>query len=204
MNSVVPRTDRRRGRLVLLCLAALFLAPVGLAFWMYYGHHLVPTHTVNYGDLVQPPRQLPSLGLVTPSGAPVAEGFLRHRWTMVYFAGDHCGVGCRNDLIELKKVRLAMDQERGRVQRVVLGLPPCCTDAELGSADPDLTVAYVDTAAGRALLSAFPPADGALPGSSLVYVVDPLGNLVLRFAPGTDRGGLIKDLAKLLRLSHIG
>ena len=54
------------------------------------------------------------------------------------------------------------------------------------------------------LLAALADAGEQLPPAREVYVVDPLGNLVMRFSPDVDRKGLIKDLDKLLRLSHIG
>jgi hypothetical protein len=202
-----PAADaaRRRGRVQFLALAALFLGPVGLAFWMYYGGHLVPGHKVNHGELVLPVRTLPAVDdLPTTAGAPVGSSFLRHQWSLVYVAGSACDAVCRQDLAELKLVRLAMEHERDRVHRVLLGRAPCCAAEEIGPADPDLTVAYVDSPAGQRLLAALPPPAGEETAVHSVYIVDPLGNLVMRFAPGGDRKGLIKDLDKLLRLSHIG
>jgi hypothetical protein len=205
MNAPLPNAARRRGRLQFLALAALFLGPLGLAFWMYYGGHLVPGHKVNHGELIEPVQALPSaVALRTPAGDPVGASFLRHQWSLIYVAGTTCDAVCRQDLAELKKVRLAMDHERDRVHRVLLGKAPCCTTAEVGPPDPDLTVAYVDSPEGRQLLAALPPPEGQATAEYSVYVVDPLGNLVMRFAPGGDRKGLIKDLDKLLRLSHIG
>ena len=92
-----------------------------------------------------------------------------------------------------------MDRERDRVQRVLLGEPPCCAPAEV-KAEPDLVVAWADSAAGRRLLAPFPAATEA----GRVYIVDPLGNLVISYPAGADPKGLVKDLEKLLRLSHIG
>jgi hypothetical protein len=74
----------------------------------------------------------------------------------------------------------------------------------MGPADPDLTVAYVDSPTGQGLIAFLASADGSTSPSRAVFVVDPLGNLVMRFPPDVDRKGLIKDLDKLLRLSHIG
>jgi hypothetical protein len=160
---------------------------------------------VNHGDLILPVRTLPSASdLRTPTGDTVGPQFLRGRWNLIYILEGSCEQACKNDLAELKKVRLAMDHERDRVHRVVLGHAPCCSEADLGSADADLTVAYVDSPAGSALLGALANEGEQTPPVRDVYVVDPLGNLVMRFSPDVDRKGLIKDLDKLLRLSHIG
>jgi len=205
MNAPLPEAARRRGRLQFLALASLFLGPLGLAFWMYYGGHLVPGHKVNHGELIEPVQTLPSATtLRTPTGEAVGESFLRHQWSLIYVTGPSCDALCRHDLGELKKVRLAMDHERDRVRRVLLGMVPCCTSTEVGPPDPDLTVVYADGADGQRLLAALPPPEGQETARATVYVVDPLGNLVMRFPPGGDRKGLIKDLDKLLRLSHIG
>ena len=75
--------------------------------------------------------------------------------------------------------------------------------AEFGPPDPALTVARLDGPTGAAIDAAF-KGSGTQAGPRDVYVVDPLGNLVMRFPSGSDRKGLIKDLDKLLRLSHIG
>lgn len=205
MTSTPPTHARRRGRIQLLALAALFMGPVGLAFWMYYGGHLIPGHKVNHGELLEPVRTLPpAVDLATPAGTAAGPDLLRRRWSLVYVTGTACGDECRVALAQLKLVRLAMDHERDRVHRVLLGSAPCCSSAEVGAPDPDLTVAYTDGTAGQRLLASLPPPPNQTTAVSSVYVVDPLGNLVMRFAPGGDRRGLIKDLEKLLRLSHIG
>ena len=113
--------------------------------------------------------------------------------------GERCDALCTKLIADLRNVRLAMDQERNRVQRVLLGEPPCCAAGEV-AAESDLVVAWVDSRDGRRLLAPLPARSDA----GRIYVVDPLGNLVMSYPAGADRKGLIKDLEKLLRLSHIG
>jgi cytochrome oxidase Cu insertion factor (SCO1/SenC/PrrC family) len=194
----------RRSRIQLILLALVFLGPVGLSFWMYYGAHFKTAKSVAHGELLQPARPTPEASLATPSGQPTAARFLRGKWSLVYLAGEQCGADCVRDLAQLRNVRLAMDRERDRVQRVLLGLPPCCAPAELAAAaGTDLVVGWIDSLAGRRLLAPF-PGESAAARAGRVYVVDPLGNLVISYPAGAERKGLIKDLEKLLRLSHIG
>lgn len=198
-----PAATVRRNRLQLVLLALMFFGPVGLSFWLYYVAHFRTAHTVNHGELLTPARPLPEVRLATPAGAVTAEHFLRGRWSLVYLTGQTCDARCLQDLAELRNVRLAMDRERDRVQRVLLGEAPCCAAAALGPGNPDLVVAWIDSPAGQQLLASFPE-QTPVARAGRVYIVDPLGNLMMSFPAGADRKGLIKDLDKLLRLSHIG
>ncbi len=203
MHAPLPQSAQRRNRLQLLLLALMFFGPVVLSFWLYYGAHFQTTRRVNHGELITPARPLPELSLATPAGSPTPAHFLRGKWSLVYVTGERCDGRCRQDLAELRNVRMAMDRERDRVQRVLLGEPPCCAAAELGEVPGDLIVAWLDSRGGRQLLALLPERDAA-GRAGRVYVVDPLGNLMMSFAAGADRKGLSKDLEKLLRLSHIG
>lgn len=203
MNAPTP-SALRRSRLQLVLLALVFFGPVGLSFWLYYGAHYRTAKSVAHGELLQPARPTPEAILATPAGTPTAPRFLRGKWSLVLLAGESCTEACRKDLAEMRNIRLAMDRERDRVQRVLLGLPPCCAATELAdTAGSDLVVAWVDSLAGRRLLAPF-PGEGPAERAGRIYVIDPLGNLVISYPAGAERKGLIKDLEKLLRLSHIG
>jgi hypothetical protein len=203
MNVPTSAATVRRNRVQLVLMALMFFGPVGLSFWLYYGAHFRTTHSVNHGELLTPARSLPEVTLATPSGASTPAHFLRGKWSLVYVTGEKCDAGCLQDLLELRAVHLAMDRERDRVQRVLLGEPPCCAATELGPDQAGLVVAWLDSRGGRQLLAPFPQQTAA-ERAGRTYVVDPLGNLVMSFPVGADRKGLIKDLDKLLRLSHIG
>ena len=199
MNAPNPPASLRRQRLLLVLLALVFFGPVGLSFWMYYGAHFQTVKRVAHGELLEPARPLPEASLGTPAGTPTSARFLRGKWSLVLVVGERCTEACTKDLATLRNVRIAMDRERDRVQRVLLGEPPCCAVGEV-KAEPDLVVAWADSAAGRKLLAPFPAATEA----GRFYIVDPLGNLVISYPAGSEPKGLIKDLEKLLRLSHIG
>lgn len=183
--------DRRRRRL-LVGLASLFFLPVGLSFYLYYGHSaLQPLTRVNHGDLVIPPRPL--------ADARVPPG----KWTFLYVDAGRCDAACRTKLYETRQVRVALDREMTRVQRVFVATGECCDDAFLKTEHPDLIV--VRAGPGDPLLAALPPARGApAPAGGTVYVVDPLGNLMMSYATEAKPKGLLEDMKRLLKLSHIG
>jgi hypothetical protein len=174
---------RRRNLRTLGLLAGLFLLPLAAAFWMYYGTGWRPARTINHGELISPVRPLP-------------EDRFRRKWTLVYVGDGQCDSDCRNALFVMRQTRLSLANDMNRVERAFLATGNCC-DRDVLAAFPGLVI--VDSPRSS-LLDAF-PADNR---SRSLFIVDPLGNLMMRFDLSQDPKGLLQDLKKLLSLSHIG
>jgi hypothetical protein len=93
-----------------------------------------------------------------------------------------------------------------RVQRVFLATGSCCDRAFLASEHPDIAVVALGADPGSlALLAKIPVFDGVpVAQAGRLYLIDPLGNLVLSYSSNAPDKALLTDLRKLLRLSHIG
>jgi len=196
-----PPPDRRSGRRNLLLLAALFFVPVVAAAWLYFSSSWRPLRGMQHGELIEPPRPLPQVALSLPDGRAAPPDVLRGRWHLVYLGEGPCGDHCRAALAELGQVRLALDKDAARVRRVLLHAGDCCEPPLPAAGQGDLLALAAAGPQGRALLASFPRAPD---GAAAVYIVDPLGNLMMRY-PATGAGaGLLKDLQRLLRLSAIG
>lgn len=198
-----PDKARRRARLALVGLAALFFVPLALSFYLYYGTGWRPAGGAQHGDLVDPPRPLPEVELALPGGGSTGPGFLRDVWTLVYFGDGACGPGCRESLVKARQVRLALDKDMGRVGRAFLFTGSLDDPGYFAREHTGLVVAGIDGAAGAALLQAF-PVDPAPPAGGRLYLVDPLGNLLMSYPADAPPKALLEDLERLLRLSHIG
>jgi cytochrome oxidase Cu insertion factor (SCO1/SenC/PrrC family) len=205
MNPASPEAVRR-GRRQLLALAALFFVPLAIAFWMYYGPTgWRPAGDASKGDLIDPARPLPEIALPTMDGGTTASAFLRGKWTMLYVGDGLCDERCRKALYLTRQSRIALNKDMDRVQRVLLVTDRCCDRAFLAAEHPDLVVARVEDAASAALLGPFPVYGGVpLAAAGRIYLVDPLGNLLMSYAPDAPDKALLTDVKKLLRLSHIG
>ena len=125
---------------------------------------------------------------------------LHGKWTLVYVGDGACDERCRTALIFARQTRLSLNQDMQRVGRVFLATGPCCDHAYLDSVHPGLTVLPVAEGAAASLLAGFPEAQR--PES--LFIVDPLGNIVMRYDVRENPKGLLADLQKLLKLSHIG
>lgn len=199
--------DRRQRRL-LIGVALMFFAPLGVAFYLYYGHGAWhPGGRVNAGDLITPPRPLPSLALPLQSSGETAADFLRRKWTLLYVQQGPCAERCRTSLYETRQVRLALDRDMGRVQRVFIADGDCCDFQFLHEQHPDL-IAVRMSAAAAPLLAFLPRGTGSGSGGDVnaqrIYLIDPLGNLMMSYAPGAKPKGMLEDMKRLLRLSQIG
>lgn len=196
--------SRTAGRWKLLLIVALFFAPVIAAVTlMFFRPDWIPQDRVNYGTLVSPARPAPALALADLEGeaAPTA---LTGKWSLVYLAGPTCDEACRAQLVTLRQVRLALNQNRNRVQRVYLAPDAAAlaaAHAALAAEHPDLRF-FVDGEARAARF--FGAADAAPAPAHAVYLLDPLGNWLMSYGGAVEPKGLYKDLKKLLRYSQIG
>ncbi len=199
-----PSAQDARQRRLLVGLAVLFLAPLALAFYLYYGHsELAPGHRVNRGELVLPPRAMPAIALTRSDGAATAPDLLQKKWTLLYVDEGRCEARCRTKLYETRQVRLALDREMDRVQRLFVAGDGCCDAEFLKAQHPDLIT--VQAASATALLAALPRFDAVEPiAAGRVYIIDPLGNLMMSYAADARPKGLLEDMKRLLKLSHIG
>ena len=222
MSLPAPRPGGARPahpRRVLITLMLLFFAPVAVSFILYYGIGWSPGSRVNYGELVQPPVPLPDLALpraeAPPADAPRPDGasgaepavtspsFLKGKWTLLYLGAGACSAVCRTDLYNTRQVRAALGADRERVQRVFLAEGACCDLDWLRAQQPDLIT--VQASAAAAPLTTILEHAGRSPAAAdRVYLVDPLGNLMMSYAADARPKGMLEDLKKLLRLSHVG
>lgn len=195
--------DRRQGRL-LVVLALLFFAPLGLAFYLYYGHGTWrPGGRVNAGELIQPARPLPSLVLPLLGSGNTEPNFLKGKWTLLYVGFGSCNEDCRTRLYDTRQVRLALDRDMNRVQRVFIAGAGCCDAQFLHEQHPDLITIRASEAAAP-LLALLPGQGGGNATPAAVYLIDPLGNLMMSYAADIKAKGMLDDMKRLLRLSSIG
>jgi len=193
---------QRRGPVLLLVL--LFMAPLAFAFWLYYGSSWRPTGRTNHGALIDPARPLPEVALAAVGGhEPVAKVF-EGKWSLVVIgqggaAEQGCDAGCRESLVYARQTWLSLGRELARVQRVLLAPAACCDTEYLRREHDGLLALDATTPGAAALLAQFPS-----PTADGIYVVDPRGNLMMRYDVHLDPKGLRLDLKKLLDLSHIG
>ena len=197
-----PANNRRS----LWLLIGLFFVPLLAAFVLYYGiDGWRPAGSTNHGDLVTPPRPLPELSLPLAGGGSSDAKLLHGKWTLIYVGDGQCDARCREALTLIRQTRLALGDDMSRVQRVFVATAQCCDQQYLDKEHEGLVTLLGDDAATKQFLDVFPAAaETPAQHSGRIYIADPLGNLMMSYPPTAAPRGLLDDLKKLLRLSHIG
>lgn len=196
MSTSAPGANRTSARLKLLLLALVCAAPVIGSYLLYF---VSPPEggKKNYGELIAPvavAALAPQPQVPAPSDlAPVAG-----KWLLVMVDSGTCGEGCTKKLWQIRQLRLTQGKEMDRIVRVWL------VDDE---AVPDESVRKEYEGTVILPRSRFPelarlPANGS-PRDHL-YLIDPIGNLMMRFPADPDLNRVKKDLVHLLKVSRIG
>ncbi len=191
---------RARGRRIFLLIAALFLVPVIVVFGLYYGGIWRPAGSSAKGELIHPARPLEISGLRHADGKPAGADVFQAKWTLLYIGDGACDEACRTALTYGRQTRIAVGKDMDRVHRVFLTTGNCCDQQYLVTEQPGLVALDASSPEAQKLLAQF-PGDQA----RSLYIVDPLGNLMMRHdATQVINKDLLGDLKKLLKLSHIG
>jgi len=187
----------KRSNTTLWLLLASFLVPAFLAYgYFFFGDR--PSVASN-GKLISPIVDIETLNLKDPLGEIVSRQELTPKWRMYYFANANCDSECKNDLYNMRQINVALGKNADRVQHVIVHL----------STPQNEFTKYVETEhpeAVRVYGATEDMTDLTKKNSSAqyIYLVDPLGNIMMKFPNSLDAKLILKDINKLLKISRIG
>ena len=184
---MTPRTK-------LLLLVGLFAAPIVASFVTY--HFFRPAGGASYGELLLPPAMVTTQAFTDPAGTRFAFDQLRGKWVLVASDSGDCEAACTAKLGMLRQVRLALGREAARVERVFVVDDVRRPAPKAFESFEGMRVALPPT--GLQL----PP--GAVNDRAHVYLVDPNGNVMMRWPAAAEPKRMLADLKRLLKASQIG
>ena len=192
--------EQRKGRFLLVMLVLVFALPV-LGVVVLHKLDWRPGGK-SYGDLVQPPRALNFPRLTTAGNKPFAAADWQRKWHMVYITTDACDQLCRDELHRMRQLHASLAKDIDRLERVwlIAGVVPADQLGLVQRDYPDLIV----LAGGAAVTTHFDVPQGPADSSGLIYLVDPLGHLMMSYPRGADPYGMRKDLVRVLTYSWAG
>lgn len=198
--SVIPPLWRQR--LFLLSVIACFALPLTAA-WLLVDDWR-PSGSAQHGELLNPARPLGDFRLAPVDGRSLNEATLQGHWLLIYVGtGTGCDANCRTALYDMRQVRLALGKEIVRVNTVLLldEMPEASFREWLTNEHVDMLAGAADAETRSALLQAFDQGGSV---GEWIYLVDPHGNLLMRYPVTVNPSGILKDLKRLLKWSQIG
>ncbi|WP_159911248.1 hypothetical protein [Pantoea sp. 18069] len=190
----VQRT--RSGRWQMIGVLLVCAAPVIASYFTYYV--VRPEGRRNFGELMEPQRALPDINARTLAGASVPLASLKGQWLLVSVAGGQCNAACEEHLYLQRQLRESLGREKDRLDWVWLVNDAAQPPAALAPAMAQGQVLRVDS---QALAGWLQPAQGQRLEDHL-YLVDPMGNWMMRMPASLDKSSAAKakrDLDRLLR-----
>ena len=188
----------KRGRMTpLLLVAALFALPFAASWIMYFGGWM-PFTPGNKGELISPIIELPEQILSTAAGGGVDVDSLRGSWVFLYVTGDRCDDDCVRAAYEMRQVRLALAENAPHVQRLIVTADKDATEKSVGQFPGTRIIVDGGVAlrVERLLRTAGEPVAGSL------YVVDPRGNVILRYINANSPKDLLADMSRLFKTTQ--
>ncbi|SAL20478.1 cytochrome C oxidase subunit I [Caballeronia turbans] len=190
------------GRWMLLLLALVCAAPVIASYLMYYVFKPAGG-TSSYGALIDPQRPIPAqLVVIDEKGQSLPFKSLEGKWLMITVNGSDCDEQCATRLYFMRQVRALQSGERDRVVNVWLRTDdkPVSDVIKTAYPQPDTRMLVADDKS----IAAWLPVDDGTKLTDHIFLVDPNGNLMMRFPKNPDPKKINADLAKLLKWSRIG
>ena len=193
--SAEAAASTRAGRWKMLGLMLVCAAPVIASYFTYYV--VRPEGRRNYGELIDPQRPLPAFTSTNAQGQAVPLASLRDQWLLISVADSVCNEACQEHLLLQRQLRETLGREKERLDWVWLRTGDAALSEPLQKATAAAQVLHVDA---QALAGWLQPAPGQKIEDHL-YVVDPLGNWMMRFPAQLDAKQAKRDLDRLLRAS---
>ncbi|MGZ3237948.1 MAG: SCO family protein [Burkholderiaceae bacterium] len=194
-----PNKKQAEGRWKLFVVLAVCAFPLIASYVTYYV--IKPQSRTNYGSLIDPRLYpIPQVGTTALDGKPLTLDAFKGKWIMLQISDSECQEPCKKKLFEMRQLRLMQGKDMDRIERVWL-----VTD------DKPIETILIREYDGMHILRGKPevlkawlPVEQNTTFTDHMYLIDPLGNLMMRFPKDADPNKVKKDLAKLLKASSIG
>ncbi len=196
-------TQHKKNRITILVIFAMSIIPFGIAWYLAENPNTVKLGT-NNGDLITPPVPT-EFGEFSGYDSFTAENLkeLQGHWVLINPVSEkQCGDACRDALHKTRQITLMMGKDISRIRRAAIMFERYDQPPFTGEWQDDARL--LKTLASTPLHEKLGKITGSPIAEGMLLIMDPLGNLMMKYPAGFDPYKVKNDLSKLLRISQIG
>jgi cytochrome oxidase Cu insertion factor (SCO1/SenC/PrrC family) len=180
-------------------LIAVFVVPLLIAIALYVMRDYLPTtKAVSHGELIHPAQPIKTLSIQLATNKTIdLQGFLG-KWTYIVYSPNGCDLQCEASLFKLRQTKKATGRESNRIQSALL--------TNINKVNTEILQRNQHTHVGRLVNFEIDDEPGLQKKleHGVIYLIDPIGNLMMKYDTSTTSRGMLKDIKKLLKISNIG
>jgi cytochrome oxidase Cu insertion factor (SCO1/SenC/PrrC family) len=198
-----PIATSKRNPYTVWFVVLAFIAPVALAYIIFF--FVDVKSFVNHGEILNPIVHISSFKLTNDSGEIIPEKELTYKWRLISFLGRNCDQQCEKRLYDTKQIHASLGKNRHRLSRMFVHLEPAGDALSKLMAETHPNVIHVNGTM-KTIINAL--GDNVRSDVSITnnetYIMDPMGNVMMRFTQEQPNKEFLYDLKKLLKASQIG
>ncbi len=191
--------NKSRNPYTIWFVVASFVLPVVLAYIVFY--YVEVTSFTNRGEIIKPVVDIASLKLTDEKGEIIPRDTLTYKWRFISFVGSDCDEACNKRLHESRQVYRTLGKNRHRVLRVIVHLAPA-SEALNRLIDAEYSDSLKMNGDASVINAAF--GNTSKLDENELYIMDPRGNIMMRFTQEQPMKDIRFDVRKLLKASQIG
>ncbi len=198
-----PIAGKKRNPYTVWFVVLAFIAPVVLAYIMFF--FVDVKSFVNHGEILNPIVHIRSFELKDENNEIIPEGELTYKWRIISFIGKDCDQQCESRLFDSRQIHTSLGKNQHRLIRMFVHLEPAGESLSALIAEKHSNITRVN---GDATIIINALGDNIRDNASIqnneIYIMDPMGNVMMRFTQEQPNKEFLHDLKKLLKASQIG
>lgn len=183
-------------------LFAVFIVPLLIAIAMYVMRgDSAKSNAAAHGELIHPAQPIEVMRLNADNGTLYNLNDIKGKWTFFLYIEGSCNLECEAALFKIRQTRISTGRERNRVQLLFATDPDSrvSIDANIRQRNTGIMFSEIEE-----LTISDEAAEKEKLDSTHIYIIDPNGNLMMKYDDNATSKGMLKDIKKLLKLSNIG
>lgn len=203
-DQIKENVMQSKGRKVFLLMLTFFVVPIIVVIIMFQLNW--KPNGASAGELIKPARLLTTSPLQSDKQMVVTDAVFKEKWSLVYLVDD-CLQTCMQKLSDMRQLHVSLYKDIPRTQRILITNME--NTADISKLFPDMTIINkpndgVANLAQQFVVNSTAEANDNVMQQNNLYLIDPLGHLMMRYQPNVPLAEVRKDVARLLRYSWAG